>query len=173
LSSETWKAALLSTGSIIEAVDKVMTGQSRNAFCAVRPPGHHAGVFGKTFKNNECDQEQTNGFCYINNVAVAAAYLKNIYRKDIKKIAIIDFDVHHGNGTQEIIECMQDEKVFSEPANMSILYDCDPRRVTVYKPWLDGNDGSNVQFQSVHLHGNNFYPNTGGYPFITEEYNEN
>lgn len=80
MSSDTWKAALLSCGSIIEAVDKVMSNQFRNAFCAVRPPGHHAGVFGKTFKNNECDQEQTNGFCYINNAAVAAAYLKNTYR---------------------------------------------------------------------------------------------
>ena len=81
-------------------------GEIHNAFCAVRPPGHHAGVFGKTFKQNVCDQEQTNGFCYINNVAVAAAYLKNVYRKEIKKVAIIDFDVHHGNGTQEIVECM-------------------------------------------------------------------
>ena len=80
LSSESWQAALLSTGSIIEACDHVMSGAYKNAFCAVRPPGHHAGVFGKTFKNNECDQEQTNGFCYINNVAVAAAYLKSTYR---------------------------------------------------------------------------------------------
>lgn len=57
LSSDTWKAALLSSGSVIEAIDKVMSNEFRNAFCAVRPPGHHAGVFGKTFKNNECDQE--------------------------------------------------------------------------------------------------------------------
>lgn len=55
LSPESWQAALLSTGSIIEAIDKVMTGSYKNAFCAVRPPGHHAGVFGKTFKGNECD----------------------------------------------------------------------------------------------------------------------
>jgi len=57
LSAESWQAALLSTGSIIEAVDKVMSDDYKNAFCAVRPPGHHAGVFGKTFKKNECDQE--------------------------------------------------------------------------------------------------------------------
>lgn len=108
ISCETWKAALLSTGTVIDACDQIMAsdGEIHNAFCAVRPPGHHAGVFGKTFKQNVCDQEQTNGFCYINNVAVAAAYLKNVYRKEIKKVAIIDFDVHHGNGTQEIVECM-------------------------------------------------------------------
>lgn len=116
LSADSWQAALLATGSLIEAVDRVMSGEFRNAFCAIRPPGHHAGTFGKTFKNNECDQEQTNGFCYINNVAVAAAYAKNVYRNKIKKVAIVDFDVHHGNGTQEIIECMQHEVVFREPA---------------------------------------------------------
>ena len=55
MSSETWKAALLASGTIIEACDKIMSNKVRNAFCAVRPPGHHAGVFGKTFKNNECD----------------------------------------------------------------------------------------------------------------------
>lgn len=127
LSSHSWQAALLSTGSIIEACDMVMSGEYRNAFCAVRPPGHHAGVFGKTFKNNECDQEQTNGFCYINNVAVAASYLKSTYRSKIKKVAIVDFDVHHGNGTQEIVECMQGEVVFREKADACILYDNDPR----------------------------------------------
>ena len=57
LSSDSWAAALLSSGSIIEGVDKVMSGKYKNSFCAVRPPGHHAGVFGSTFKNNECDKE--------------------------------------------------------------------------------------------------------------------
>ena len=99
MSSETWKAALIASGTVIEACNTIMEKKCRNAFCAVRPPGHHAGVFGKTFKNNECDQEQTNGFCYINNVALGAAYLKSVYRNKIKRIAIVDFDVHHGNGT--------------------------------------------------------------------------
>lgn len=82
LSVESWKAALLSCGSALEACNAVMAKQVRNAFCAVRPPGHHAGVFGKTFKGEacECDAEQTNGFCYINNVAVAASYLMSAYR---------------------------------------------------------------------------------------------
>lgn len=99
---------------------------------------------------------------------MAAAYLKNVYRHKIQRVAIVDFDVHHGNGTQEIIECMQAEKTFREPPNMSILYDNDPRSVTVYKPWLDDHDGKNVLFQSIHLHGKNFYPNTGGFPAISE-----
>jgi len=69
---------------LIEAADKIMKGEATNAFCAVRPPGHHAGVFGRT---NHPDDEYlsepealTNGFCFINNVAVAAAYLKHMYR---------------------------------------------------------------------------------------------
>ena len=154
-------AALNAAGAVIEACDKVMSGDYRNAFCAVRPPGHHAGVFGKTFKNNECDQEQTNGFCYINNVALGAAYIKHCYRNKIQRVAIVDIDVHHGNGTQEIIECMQGPKVFREKAHSSILWDNDSRQSSIYKPWLNEQDGKNVLFQSVHLHGYGFYPNTG------------
>ena len=55
ISTESWNAAMMATGSIITAVDKVMSEGCKNAFCAMRPPGHHAGVFGKTFKNDECD----------------------------------------------------------------------------------------------------------------------
>ena len=57
ISSETWTAALMASGAVLEACDKVMTGEHTNAFCAIRPPGHHAGVFGKTFRRNVCDQE--------------------------------------------------------------------------------------------------------------------
>lgn len=130
LSVESWKAALLSCGSALEACDAVMAKQVRNAFCAVRPPGHHAGVFGKTFKDCECDAEQTNGFCYINNVAVAASYLMSAHRDKVKKVAIVDIDVHHGNGTQEIVECAQKPKVFREKAQSSILWDNDTRQTT-------------------------------------------
>ena len=146
MSSQTWNAALQAAGAVIDACDAVMTDSYRNAFCAVRPPGHHAGVFGKTFKDNECDQEQTNGFCYINNVALGASYMKYAYRNKIQRVAIVDIDVHHGNGTQEIIECMQRPKVFREPAHSSILWDDDSRKSTQYKPWLDEKDGQNVLF---------------------------
>ena len=80
-------AILRSCGAGIAAADNLMNKNER-AFCAVRPPGHHA----ETIK--------AMGFCFINNIAVTARYLQNKYK--INKIAIIDFDVHHGNGTQEI-----------------------------------------------------------------------
>ena len=75
-------------GSIITAIDGVMNKEYKNAFCAVRPPGHHA------------EKNKAMGFCVYNNVAVGAYYLLEKY--NLKKVAIIDFDVHHGNGTQNI-----------------------------------------------------------------------
>ena len=75
-------------GSIITAIDGVQNKDFKNAFCAVRPPGHHA------------EKNKAMGFCIYNNVAVGANYL--IYKYKLKKVAIIDFDVHHGNGTQDI-----------------------------------------------------------------------
>ena len=98
-----------------------MSEDFRNAFCATRPPGHHAGVFGKTFHNDDPlgFKACSNGFCYINNVALAAAYLKSHYRNKIKKVAIIDFDVHHGNGTQEIVECLIKPKPFTVKTSVS------------------------------------------------------
>ncbi len=75
-------------GSIITAIDGVQNKEFKNAFCAVRPPGHHA------------EKDKAMGFCIYNNVAVGANYL--IEKYNYKKIAIIDFDVHHGNGTQDI-----------------------------------------------------------------------
>ena len=75
-------------GSIISAIDGVEKKEFKNAFCCVRPPGHHA------------EKEKAMGFCIFNNVAVGANYLIDKYK--YKKIAIIDFDVHHGNGTQDI-----------------------------------------------------------------------
>jgi len=75
-------------GSILTAIDGVMKNDFNNAFCAVRPPGHHA------------EKQKAMGFCVYNNIAVGAYYLLEKYK--LKKVAIIDFDVHHGNGTQDI-----------------------------------------------------------------------
>jgi acetoin utilization deacetylase AcuC-like enzyme len=82
MSEKTWEAALLAAGATIEACDAVMKGDYRNAFCATRPPGHHAGIFGKTFHEDDPHGNKacSNGFCFINNVAMAAAYLKSHYR---------------------------------------------------------------------------------------------
>ena len=82
------EATFDAVGSIISAIDGVINKDFINAFCAVRPPGHHS------------EQEKAMGFCIFNNVAVGANYLISKYK--YKKIAIIDFDVHHGNGTQDI-----------------------------------------------------------------------
>jgi acetoin utilization deacetylase AcuC-like enzyme len=94
--AETFETALLAVGGALDAAKQVITGKLDNVFCAVRPPGHHA----------ECDQAM--GFCYFNNVAIAARYLQIEW--GIQRVAIIDFDVHHGNGTQHIFE--EDPDVF-------------------------------------------------------------
>ena len=93
---DTYDTALLAVGGVLEAVRQVMSGDIDNAFCAVRPPGHHA------------ERDQAMGFCYFNNVAIAARYVQKQW--DIERVAIIDFDVHHGNGTQHIFE--HDDSVF-------------------------------------------------------------
>ena len=90
------KAILRACGAGIESANELMSGVTKRLFCAVRPPGHHA------------ETTRANGFCFINNVAVTARYLQSKF--NLKKIAIIDFDVHHGNGTQEIF--YNDKSVF-------------------------------------------------------------
>jgi acetoin utilization deacetylase AcuC-like enzyme len=82
------EAARRAAGAVIHAVDAVMAGDIRNGFCAVRPPGHHA------------ERAQAMGFCLFNNVAVGALHARTAH--GLERIAVIDFDVHHGNGTQDI-----------------------------------------------------------------------
>jgi acetoin utilization deacetylase AcuC-like enzyme len=85
-----FEVALLAAGGVMAGVDAVLNGRVDNVFCAVRPPGHHAGL------------GSTMGFCFINNVAVGASYARTVY--GVERIFILDWDVHHGNGTQEIFE---------------------------------------------------------------------
>ena len=94
--AETFDIAMLAVGGVLDTVKRVMEGEIDNAFCAVRPPGHHA------------EQREAMGFCYFNNIAIAARYLRQAH--GIDRVGIIDFDVHHGNGTQHIFE--EDPTVF-------------------------------------------------------------
>lgn len=85
---DSYDVALLAAGAVVEAVDQVMTGKLDAAFCAVRPPGHHA------------ETATAMGFCLFNNAAIAARYAQKNH--GVERVAILDWDVHHGNGTQEI-----------------------------------------------------------------------
>ena len=85
----TWRAALRAAGAAVAATDAVIAGEAVNAFCAVRPPGHHA------------TRDETMGFCFFNNVAVAARHALDVH--GLQRVAIVDFDVHHGNGTEDIV----------------------------------------------------------------------
>lgn len=88
VSPESYEIALLAAGGVVEGVDRVMNGDLQSVFCAVRPPGHHAGV------------RTAMGFCLMNNAAIGARHAQQAH--GVERVAIVDWDVHHGNGTQEI-----------------------------------------------------------------------
>jgi len=88
MSAGTLEAALRGVGAAVAAVNAVFNGEADNAFCAIRPPGHHA------------ESRRAMGFCLFNNAAIAALYAR--VHHDAERVAVVDFDVHHGNGTQEI-----------------------------------------------------------------------
>ncbi len=96
-------AAFRAVGAVCDAVDKVLTGKADNAFCAIRPPGHHA------------EPQQAMGFCLFNNIAIAASYARKHYQ--LERIAIVDFDVHHGNGTQAAF-CNQPDVLYASSHQM-------------------------------------------------------
>jgi acetoin utilization deacetylase AcuC-like enzyme len=85
----TWSAARRAAGAVVDATDRVLAGELANAFCAVRPPGHHARPGAAM------------GFCFFNNIAVGARHA--LAAHGLQRVAVIDFDVHHGNGTEEIL----------------------------------------------------------------------
>ena len=89
INAYTFTAALHAAGAAVAATDAVIDGELENAFCAIRPPGHHA------------TRDKAMGFCFFNNVAIAA--LHALQRRNLKRVAIVDFDVHHGNGTEDIL----------------------------------------------------------------------
>ena len=106
LSPASADAALRAAGAAVAAVDAVLSGKTRRAFCAVRPPGHHA------------TRDAAMGFCLFNNIAVAA--LHALDKHGLERVAIVDFDVHHGNGTQAIFE--RDQRVLFASSHQWPLY---------------------------------------------------
>ncbi len=88
-SAGTWQAVQRAAGAAVAATDAVIDGEAENAFCAIRPPGHHA------------TRDEAMGFCFFNSVAIAARHALD--RRGLKRVALIDFDVHHGNGTEDIV----------------------------------------------------------------------
>jgi len=106
ISRASYSVALAAVGGVVSAVDRVMNGEAKNAFCAVRPPGHHASF------------ERGMGFCIFNNVAIAARYAQQTY--GIERVLIADWDVHHGNGTQDTF--YEDGTVFFMSTHQSPLY---------------------------------------------------
>lgn len=99
MNPKTLMAARFAAGAGVLAVDLVMKGQVKNAFCNVRPPGHHATA------------DEAMGFCFLNNVAVAAAHALAVH--GVRRVAIIDFDVHHANGTKAIFDSDDRVRLFS------------------------------------------------------------
>jgi acetoin utilization deacetylase AcuC-like enzyme len=106
LSPRSGEAALRAAGAVCAAVDAVLAGEARNAFCAVRPPGHHA------------EPDHAMGFCLFNSVAIGARHA--LGQDGIERVAVIDFDVHHGNGTQAMFE--SDSNLFYGSTHQSPLY---------------------------------------------------
>ena len=106
VSSGTWEAARRAIGAGLDAVDLVMKGETANVFCQVRPPGHHA------------ERNRAMGFCLFNNAAIAAQYART--KHGAERVAVIDFDVHHGNGTQDIF--WSDKNLFYGSTHQMPLY---------------------------------------------------
>jgi acetoin utilization deacetylase AcuC-like enzyme len=106
VSNDSYKVAVQAAGGVLAAVDAVMEGKVRNAFCAVRPPGHHAS------------RNRAMGFCLLNNVAIAARYVQMKHK--LPRVLIVDWDVHHGNGTQAAFD--DDPTVFYFSVHQSPFY---------------------------------------------------
>jgi acetoin utilization deacetylase AcuC-like enzyme len=106
LSAASGRAALRAAGAVTAAVDAVIAGEGKNAFCAVRPPGHHA------------EPERAMGFCLFNNAAIGAVRAREVH--GLERVAVVDFDVHHGNGTQAAFAA--DPHLFYASTHQSPLY---------------------------------------------------
>jgi len=173
VSKESLVASRRAAGCVVEGVDLVMNTQKhaqcggdekeriRNAFCALRPPGHHCGPAGALdpLDVTKDDANGSQGFCLLNNVAIGAAYALNAHRNVCEKVAIIDFDVHHGNGTEAICRnCVEGRgaRNYSGESGEGLS------KAGPAKPWCDAtSDRNNIFFASIHGFGEGFYPGSG------------
>lgn len=134
-----YRAALKSVGAVLEAIDAVMSRELQNAFCAVRPPGHHAS------------RASGGGFCYFNNVAIGALYAQQ--RWGLTRIAVLDYDVHHGDGTEDILgnrPGFQYYSLFQWPLYPSRLKDETPGNV-IRTPLEVGSGGEKLREVVEHV----------------------
>ncbi len=125
-SSKTLKASLIAANTGMEACKAIASGEFNRAFCCIRPPGHHAV------------KDAPMGFCFFNNVAITANYLKF---KGLNKVLIIDFDVHHGNGTQQLF--YEDDSVLFISIHQSGIY---PFNGFIYQHGMHSGEGFNLNF---------------------------
>lgn len=159
INARTFDAAFTAAQCGITAAEKVINGEFKNAFVACRPPGHHAAYFGRTEKNME-DSKTSHGFCFVNNIAVAAAYIRYKYKY---RIAIVDFDVHHGNGTEELVRNLNEKNKIT--FRKESLFGAYQTELNICTPWLNYDDKKEILF--ISLHGfdedqpDNFYPCCG------------
>mmetsp|Transcript_12728 Transcript_12728/g.26265 ORF Transcript_12728/g.26265 Transcript_12728/m.26265 type:complete len:313 (-) Transcript_12728:221-1159(-) len=151
VSGESYQVAVMAAGAACAAVDAVLRGEAKNAFVPLRPPGHHAGPSGLVYSDDGCPAE-SQGFCLLNNAMIAAAYAKYAWRDTVSKIAVVDFDVHAGNGSCAIVRNLRPHTHTRRIAPQTSV------TVPSYKPWLDKNDSENVFFGSIHLQHDGFYP---------------
>lgn len=158
ISSESYTVATYAAGAVIKAVDSVAQGEYKYAFCPIRPPGHHIGPYGP----DGLKELRTTGFCLLNNVAMGASYAKYNYKSKFNRIAIVDFDVHHGNGTEAMVRNLTPNTITDKL--QWVLGKIKIEKMD-YKPWLNDNDASNVLFISIHGYNKEhpvlFYPSTG------------
>ncbi|KAG5177699.1 hypothetical protein JKP88DRAFT_170043 [Tribonema minus] len=129
-------AARRAAGAVVAAVDSVLAGRHRNAFCAVRPPGHHAGPDGLLEAAASC------GFCIFNNVAVGALHALEAH--GLARVAIVDTDVHHGNGTEEIVRAY-----------------CQPSKLLFYSIHLFDKEGGDGKSDESESYSYQFFPGSG------------
>ena len=161
------EAALAGCGAALVAVDAVCGGKSRAVLVVARPPGHHAGPRGAVPTDAhfwKSPEMCSCGFCLLNTAAVAAGYARYAYGRDdsrgapVRRVAIVDFDVHHGNGTEACVRNLAPRR-----ARLPLPPSWPPQYYDAYAPWLDETDPAETFFGSVHLFAadGSFYPGSG------------